>query len=184
MRKLLFFLSIAVASSQLPPYPHPLKPSSVTYSSIHDVNLRKVLGIKPDGLFPEKDPDGGRHYERRLQSIHYLPGPSSSKNVAVLVFSSWQWLGASSDSGGTAEVYDLSPAKRLRKISTFEWDTHGNLPEPPGGWFDARTRTLVTRSAILAESDPHCCPSAYGTDTYHWNGIAFVRVSQQSTPMR
>jgi len=78
MRPLIVLFSINLAFGQTPPYPYPLKPSPATYTSIHDVNLRKVLGIGPNGLYHKNGPDEefDTHYKRMLQLIDYLPGES------------------------------------------------------------------------------------------------------------
>jgi hypothetical protein len=41
---------------------------------------------------------------------------------------------------------------------------------------------LGVRQAVYAPSDPHCCPSAYRTSTFHWTGERWTVVSRSTTP--
>ena len=171
----------------------PGKASQDAYQSIHDVDLRKVLHISAQGSFREKDPiteeydrkDSGIHYERKLISIHYLPGPSQSEDAAVLILSYWLWEGASSQSGGLADVYGLNPAGQFRRIQRLGWGTH--FSPPPGSHpvrlFDKRTNTLITQGENYAKGDAHCCPSSFDTRTYRWNGKRFVLVKSLNTKL-
>jgi hypothetical protein len=42
--------------------------------------------------------------------------------------------------------------------------------------------TLQRREAVFAPGDPHCCPSAYRTTTYEWDGSRFRRTSSSTEP--
>jgi len=41
---------------------------------------------------------------------------------------------------------------------------------------------LEMRTSVFAPGDPHCCPSAFRTSRFEWDGEAFVRVSSQVIP--
>lgn len=41
---------------------------------------------------------------------------------------------------------------------------------------------LEVREAVYEPGDPHCCPSAFLTSTFEWDGEAFVLVSSEEIP--
>ena len=129
-----------------------------SYSSIRKVDFRNLrlpifdAGGRPAGSVSfkngrYKNSDPGDHYWEELNSIHYLPGPSSSpsKGGSALVLYSWFEGGGSSSQGGTAQLFTVSDG-HLRSLQRIGWDTHFQAGQPTDS-FDPRTNTLVIRSA-------------------------------------
>ena len=156
-----------------------------SYLSIRKVDFRnlpfhgdddngKPINLR-NGHYKHDDPYG--HFSIDLGSIHYLTS-ASSKGGSALVMYSWFGVGGSSSQGGNALVFTVSDG-HLRSVQGIDWDTHFQAGQPTES-FDAKTGTLVIRSAHYIPGDAHCCVSAMDVVTFKWDGNHFVQSGIQT----
>ena len=159
-------------------YPH-------SYQSIQKVDFRNLKLVvfdqtgKPESVLPFKDgrrkwKEKGEMDEATLEEVDYLPATGSSDPEYALVLFHWISVAGDSSTDGFAQVFWLAD-HALRVTQQLRWNEQFDTKEKYT--FDAKTNTLIVRSAHYLQGDAHCCVSAMDVFTLRWNGTAFEQAS-------
>ena len=119
------------------------------------------------------------HLSMDLESVYYLDRSRSLNEEFALLLFSWFAVGGTSSQGGIAQVFTLSNG-HLRVIQEMGWDTHFEPGAQPTDSFDARTSTLLVRTAHEIPGDALCCISAMDVVRLKWDGTRFVQTSLET----
>jgi hypothetical protein len=112
--------------------------------------------------------------EANLEEVAYLTPVGASGPEYALVLFHWMSVAGASNTDGYAQVFKLTD-QALRVTQQLRWNEQFETKEKYT--FDAKTNTLIARSAHYLAGDAHCCISAMDVFTLRWNGSAFMQTA-------
>jgi len=159
-------------------YPRP-------YQSMRKVDFRNLKLVVFDQTGRQEAvlllKDGSRKWkekgdvdEAKIEEVDYLTPPGASAPEYALVVLHWISVAGDSSTDGFAQVFQMAD-HTLRVIQQLRWNEQFDTKEKYN--FDAKTNTLIARSAHYLAGDAHCCVSAMDVYTLRWDGGAFVQTA-------
>jgi hypothetical protein len=156
-----------------------------SYQSIRKVDFRNLKLVvfdqkgKRDTVLLFKNgghkwKDKGDVNEASLEGVAYLTPIGASGPEYALAMFHWISIAGETNTDGYAQVFRLA-GHALQAIQQLRWNEQFDTKEKYN--FDAKTNTLIARSAHYLSGDAHCCISAMDIFTLHWDGSAFVQTA-------